>query len=328
MSRYYYSNPAIGAGISNLADAMFGDPLQDARAGLIGDQRYQTQANTRRLDAQRQLYTEEYLTEESERRRAEENARALEAALLGYFQDPNQGALAAAVAGAPGANPAQRAGGITELYQELFNEDELARRDQRFELEQIGAKNQGDLAVQGLENESAMALQQDQQRRDAIAASQEAIRDRMIEAMQIRGDQQIEQMKLDAEGPSGSGGKTYSVSPSTIKFGNENLADFIGSIYGDDYADAAESVQMDVMRRYSELVSQTRNPQLSLEQAIVEVLGASPELQGTGLFDGDPRISRARPAPAAGGPAPGTVVDGYQFLGGDPNDPASWRQVQ
>jgi len=306
MSRYYYSNPAIGAGISNLADAMFGDPLQDAQAGLIGDQRYQTQANTRRLDAQRQLYTEEYLTEESERRRAEENARALEAALLGYFQDPNQSALAAAVAGAPEANPAQRAGGITELYQGLFNEDEIARRGQQFELEQIGAENQGDLAVQGLENESALALQQDQQRADAIAASQEAIRDRMIEAMQIQGDQQLEQMQIDAAPARGSVPK---VTSSDAEFAEERALALLESMYGVE--EVPPTVQNGYLDLFSRYLQQTKNVQQSATQAFED------------YFEG----SRAAPAPT-GGPAPGTVVDGYQFLGGDPNDPASWRQVQ
>lgn len=33
------------------------------------------------------------------------------------------------------------------------------------------------------------------------------------------------------------------------------------------------------------------------------------------------------PAPAQGGPQPGTVEDGYQFMGGNPADPNAWKPV-
>jgi hypothetical protein len=41
-----------------------------------------------------------------------------------------------------------------------------------------------------------------------------------------------------------------------------------------------------------------------------------------------PRTTFQGAAPAQAGPAVGTVEDGYQFVGGNPADPNSWRQVQ
>ena len=41
-----------------------------------------------------------------------------------------------------------------------------------------------------------------------------------------------------------------------------------------------------------------------------------------------PSASSQAPAAPQGGPAPGTIEDGFVFNGGDPADPANWQQVQ
>lgn len=52
MPNFYYSNPSIGVGISNLAQAMLGNPLQDVQAGLLGDRRRTEQVQRRNLEAE------------------------------------------------------------------------------------------------------------------------------------------------------------------------------------------------------------------------------------------------------------------------------------
>lgn len=48
----------------------------------------------------------------------------------------------------------------------------------------------------------------------------------------------------------------------------------------------------------------------------------------TYMADGTPRqIDPRQLAAPSGGPKPGTIEDGHEFLGGDPSDPKSWRPV-
>jgi len=49
VANYYFSNPAIGQGMSNLADMIAGDPLDDIRAGLLGAQRRGAELEAERL---------------------------------------------------------------------------------------------------------------------------------------------------------------------------------------------------------------------------------------------------------------------------------------
>lgn len=64
-------------------------------------------------------------------------------------------------------------------------------------------------------------------------------------------------------------------------------------------------------------------------EAITQVLGGlDVSTQGTGWFDGDPRVEYAPKAQQAPAPIqPGAVEDGYEFLGGDPSQPQNWRKV-
>lgn len=54
MAGYYFSNPAFGAGLSNLAEAIAGDPLQDVRAGLLGAQRLEAERMAERAGFENQ----------------------------------------------------------------------------------------------------------------------------------------------------------------------------------------------------------------------------------------------------------------------------------
>jgi hypothetical protein len=80
------------------------------------------------------------------------------------------------------------------------------------------------------------------------------------------------------------------------------------------------------------MASNPNNPMQAAQQAMERVLG-----KGAGYTDdnswlpmhGDPEITRGQAGGAAAAPAtpkPGDVVDGYQFLGGNPADPKSWRK--
>lgn len=50
MPSYAYNNPAIGASVGNLAQAIYGDPLDSVRAGMLGDQRRKLQTEREKLE--------------------------------------------------------------------------------------------------------------------------------------------------------------------------------------------------------------------------------------------------------------------------------------
>lgn len=70
---------------------------------------------------------------------------------------------------------------------------------------------------------------------------------------------------------------------------------------------------------------------LGNDQSTLAALGMARRANERALAGAEASIGRSggtQPAPAQAGPAPGTVEDGFRFLGGDPANPDNWEQVQ
>lgn len=140
---------------------------------------------------------------------------------------------------------------------------------------------------------------------------------------------------------SGSGGKPLDVSPTDAYNLKQNLYDMLGVVIDRDgemiegsQPPLTPELEERVLNRQADLYQQSRNAEVSLQQAVKEIIGNPETLVGVNddsTFGGllgheyqnrDLPTQPQQTTPA--GPAPGTVRNGYTFRGGDPKVQSNW----
>ncbi len=282
----YYASP-LGAGLSDLVRVLTPDPLADARAGMIGDQRRKLQSERSRLDSE----TTAQLIRNDELRRA----RDLVATLSG---GPEAEFLRRGALSADNFNPSSTANAVSRNLADMLAQGTEDQRRQS-------------LIVQGKmprENTSTTAEYADQVRgeyidrdvsrtqitADANLAGRKYAADQSASASRYAADQRLAGVKYKADQPTaasgnkGAGRVPPTVGSAQVKMGEQLLAELLAGI---QYPNATGERTVDptgkqaYMDRFGELFQQTRNGPAAGQQAFAEIFGEAPLAQyETGMF--------------------------------------------
>ena len=313
MPSFYRASP-FAAGLSNIAQALFPDPVDDVRAGLMGEQRRLVETQRARLD-------NEMLAEETQRREAEamsqQVSQALEELVGGLAPElQSQGRVGAALtrSGALGSNNANaNVGGFRQMMEMLLAQggDTQQRASAVMQGQEFGPDFAGTRAradeVAGRNAAADRALQ-------GVRNAGELAQRRMMEdglnsrnAADIASKFVIETMpqRPGSGGAAGGGGGVLPMigGPQTDSLVT-GIQDAIRSYLPEDQdlEDLPPAVQQRLLLRSAELTQQTRNEPLAISQAVQEMFGGAPQFDVETKWFGNNRAT-VRP-PAAGARPP------------------------
>lgn len=309
MPSFYRASP-FAAGLSNLAQALFPDPVDDVRAGLMGEQRRLVEAQRSRLDS-------EMLAEETQLRESDAMDQQFSAELAGLvgqlspeLQQQGRVSAAALRSGVRGSNNANaNMGGVRQMLEMLLAQggDTQQRasgvmQGREFGPEFAGTAERAD-AVAG---RNATADRSLQGVRNAGAFAERRLMEdgaNSRNAADIAGKLSIESNRAAAGGGGGGGGVLPMIGGSQVESLLTGIQDAIASYLpeGQDLADLPPATQQQLLMRASELAQQTRNEPLAISQAVQELFGGAPQFDVETKWFGN---NQARVKPPAAGARP------------------------
>lgn len=311
MPNFYYSNPSLGVGISNLANALAKDPTEDVRAGLLGDQRQVSQVQRRKLEAEAMALE----TRAREHQAAQDSlGDTLAGAVVGLPQEHQQSTadVLRYVLQSGGGNASQLAGAFPKIigmgYAQGGEEDRrtsalLGGRMPTADFS--GTTERADNLIGAkAKNSLAEALQVENVRQAGAYSRQE-----------LANAGALERAKTPRPGAAGvgGGGTPLNVTSSAMQGIDTMLRGMANTVFGDLPEGSATEIDPTALQalrvRTAEIYQSSRNLPGAAVQAWQEIMGTDPKVDQTDRLDWNmfsPNAYRnvLRPgAPAAAAPS-------------------------